>query len=120
MNDCEKCRDFAWCSGEELDSEACPVRSGPGLSVSLVGFTYEGIKYYSETRFFIKRSLNSIPMEDVDARVKKHEISEAAYKLATEEIYANCKPLKNSDGSFSYSTILNSNESTEITFWKEA
>lgn len=44
MNDCEKCRDFDWCSGEELDSEACPVRSGPGLSVSLVGFTYEGIK----------------------------------------------------------------------------
>lgn len=45
MNGCEKCRDFDWCSGEELDSEACPVRSGPGLSVSLVGFTYEGIKY---------------------------------------------------------------------------
>lgn len=35
MNDCEKCRDFGWCSGEELDSEACPVRSGPGLSVSI-------------------------------------------------------------------------------------
>ena len=75
--------------------------------------------YYSETRFFIKRTLSSIPMEDVEARVEKHEISEAAYKLATEEIYADCKPLKNSDGSFSYSTILNSNESTEITFWKE-
>lgn len=44
MNDCEKCRDFDWCSGEELDSEACPVRSDTGLSVSLVGFTYEGIK----------------------------------------------------------------------------
>lgn len=44
MSDCEKCRDFDWCSGEELDSEACPVRSGPGLSVSLIEFTYEGIK----------------------------------------------------------------------------
>ena len=77
------------------------------------------MKYYSETRFFVKRTLSSVSMEDVEARVDKHEISEAAYKLATEEIYAGCKPLKNLDGSFSYATILNSNESTEITFWKE-
>lgn len=78
------------------------------------------MKYYSETRYFVRRTLTSIPMEDREARVEKHEISEAAYKLATEEIYADCKPLKNSDGSFSYSTILNSNESTETRFWTEA
>ena len=45
MKDCSKCPDREWCSGEELDSEACPVRSGPGLSVSIVGFTFEGVKY---------------------------------------------------------------------------
>lgn len=77
------------------------------------------MKYYSETRIFVKRTLYSVPIEDVEARVEKHEISEKAYKIATEEIYADCKPLKNSDGSFSYSTILNSDKSTETTFWKE-
>lgn len=77
------------------------------------------MKYYSETRFFIRRTPTSIAMEDREARVEKHEISEAAFKLYTEEIYADCKPLKNSDGSISFSTILNSNESTEITFWVE-
>lgn len=78
------------------------------------------MKYYAETRYFVRRTLTSIPMEDREARVEKHEISEAAYKLYTEEIYAECKPLTNSDGSISFATILNSNESTETTFWTEA
>ena len=78
------------------------------------------MKYYSETRMFIKRTPYSFPMEDREAGCEKHEISEAAYKFAMEEIYADCKPLKNSDGSISFSTILNSNESTETTFWTEA
>ena len=76
--------------------------------------------YYAETRIFIKRTPTSIPMEDREARTEKHEISEAAYRFFTEEIYGDKAPLKNSDGSISYSTILNSNESTEITLWKEA
>ena len=78
------------------------------------------MKYYTETKYFVRRTLTSIPMEDREARVEKHEISEAAYKFFTEEIYAGCKPLTNSDGSISFATILNSNESTEITFWREA
>lgn len=78
------------------------------------------MKYYAETRYFVRTTPTSNWMEDREARCEKHEISEAAYKLATEEIYADCKPLKNSDGSFSYSNILNSNESTEIAFWIEA
>lgn len=78
------------------------------------------MKYYAETRYFVRRTLTSIPMEDREARVEKHEISEAAYKLFTEEIYAECNPLTNSDGSISFAKILNSNESTETTFWIEA
>jgi hypothetical protein len=77
------------------------------------------MKYYTESRFFIKRTLSSIPVEDVEARVEKHEISEAAFRFFTEEIYSGITPLKNSDGSISYASIQNSNESTEITFWVE-
>ena len=77
------------------------------------------MKYYSEVRNFTKRSLTSIPIEDRETRTEKHEISEAAYKLFTEEIYSDIKPLKNSDGSISYSIILDANHSTETTFWVE-
>ena len=78
------------------------------------------MKYFAETRLYVKRTLTSLAIEDREARTEKHEISEAAYKLYTEEIYAGIKPLKNSDGSISYSTILDSNNSTETTFWVEA
>lgn len=28
MKDCSKCPDREWCTGEELDSEVCPVKEG--------------------------------------------------------------------------------------------
>lgn len=78
------------------------------------------MKFYAETRHFYRRTANTIWLEDQEVRTHKHEISEAAYKLFTEEVFADNKPLSNKDGSVSYSTTINSNECTETTFWIEA
>lgn len=77
------------------------------------------MKIFAESRHFIRRSPNSIFIEDVEARCKRHEISEAAYNFYKSEILNDIKPLKNSDGSISYSYLQNSNEATEETFWFE-
>lgn len=74
------------------------------------------MKIYMETRYYIRRSLSSVYKEDIEARCEKHEISEAVYNFYMTEMLSGAKPLKNSDGSISYSRTQNSNECIEDTF----
>lgn len=78
------------------------------------------MKYYSETRYFVRRNAASIWREDCEIRTEKHEISEKAFRFYVDEVYADRKPLKNKDGSITYAVIQNSNECTDTTFWTEA
>ena len=77
------------------------------------------MKYYTESRHYIRRGYGYSYKEDEEVRCEKHEISELAYNIATEEIYADRTPLKNSDGSITYCIIQNSEEAEEVTFWVE-
>lgn len=77
------------------------------------------MKIYAETRNYIRRNAASIWVEDREIRTEKHEISETAYKFFISEILANASQHKNSDGSISYSHIVNYNESVEYTFYFE-
>ena len=77
------------------------------------------MKYFSETRLYCRRSISSIWREDEEARTPKHEISENTFNMAINVLYKDVKPLKNSDGSITFASILNSNESTETTFYIE-
>ena len=68
------------------------------------------MKIYAETRNYIRRNAASIWVEDRETRTEKHEISETAYKFYVSEILSTAKQHKNSDGSISYSRIVNYNE----------
>lgn len=77
------------------------------------------MKYYSETRIFVRRDSASVYMEDVELRTPKHEISEECFNFVINELFAGYKRLKNRDGSFSFNKTLDYNKAEEATFWIE-
>ena len=77
------------------------------------------MKYFVEIRHYNRRTPSSFPMEDFELGTPKHEISETAYLFLVNELFKDKKRLKNSDGSFSYSSTLNCHEFEETTFYIE-
>lgn len=73
-------------------------------------------KYYSETRYYYKRGAG-VWLEDTGIRTEKREVSKEAYEFFVFDVFAGCKPLKNHDGSISYSTRNDCDHKTETTFW---
>lgn len=77
------------------------------------------MKFYSATYYFYNHGENTTWREDEDIRTEKHEISETAYNLFVNEVFAGKKPIKNSDGSVSYYTREKATRTTETVFWIE-
>ena len=77
------------------------------------------MKYYMAEKHFVSRGDGYIPLEDIELRIDRKEISAVAYEVLMESLIDVKAVFTNKDGSVTYAYSNNSNESTEITIWVE-
>lgn len=71
------------------------------------------MKIFLETKYYIRTNANTVWREDIEAKNEKHEISQACYSFFLSNLIDGAKPVKNKDGSISYTRQNNYNELIE-------